>query len=61
MVEALKPVDCVKCPVTGLYVPTDVCATNECGKFLELRRPWRHYAVKCDPFPKDFNSEDEDS
>ena len=57
MVVDSKPVECVLCPKSGLYVPTHLCP--ECPVVVEVRRPWRYYAVRCDPLPKDFNIQNE--
>ena len=48
MEEGLKPVTCVMCPASGEYRSTVYCEEC-CPAFIELRRPWRHWAIKCDP------------
>lgn len=44
----LKPVEAVLCPKDGCFRTTTYCE-ELCGDFTERRRPWRHWAIKCNP------------
>jgi len=41
----LKPTQAVKCPRSGNLVAVLECGPCECC--VEIRQPWRHFAVKC--------------
>ena len=41
----LKPVQAVECPRSGYLVAVEECRACECC--VELRQPWRYWAVKC--------------
>ena len=45
MVTTLRPSQAVKCPLTGEAVFTSKC--QNCDNMIDVRSPWRHYAVKC--------------
>ena len=45
MASTLRPVSAVVCPSTGLLVAVEEC--KDCGAVLDVRDPWRHYAVRC--------------
>ena len=45
MASTLKPVKAVWCPSVDHLVPIDKC--EECPSVIEVRRPWRHFAVRC--------------
>ena len=46
MTSLLRPVEAVECPVNSRLVSVDECET--CMNGIEIRRPWRHFVVKCD-------------
>lgn len=41
----LEPIQCVKCPVLKDYIDIKECKT--CCYKIEIRQPYRHWAVKC--------------
>lgn len=44
--QNLKPVKAVLCPLQGYLVSiSEVC--EKCPNCVEIRRPWRYWAVKC--------------
>jgi len=45
MTSTLKPITCVRCPKNEALVTVSVC--DKCEHVLEVRRPWRHFIVKC--------------
>ena len=42
----LKPAQAVRCPLSGKAVFVSEC--ERCPHVIEVRSPWRYYAVKCD-------------
>jgi len=46
MVSTLRPVTAVMCPSIKRLVAVEDCKDCEC--VIDVRSPWRHYAVKCD-------------
>lgn len=46
MVTLLRPHQAVKCPRSGNPVLVSECEV--CEHVLEVRRPWRGFAVKCE-------------
>mgnify|MGYP006910772550 CR=1 FL=1 len=46
MATTLRPAQAVRCPLTGKAVFVSEC--RECKYMIEVRSPWRYYAVKCD-------------
>ena len=45
MTSTLTPITAVRCPKTDQLVPLSSC--ESCPHVIEVRRPWRHFAVKC--------------
>jgi len=45
MTSTLKPIEAVMCPSIKRLVAVKDCEKCEC--VIEVRRPWRHFAVKC--------------
>ena len=45
MTSTLKPVQAVNCPSLKRVVAVTECKDCEC--VIEVRDPWRHFAVKC--------------
>jgi len=45
MTSTLKPISGVKCPKDDILVSLGTC--DKCEYMIEVRRPWRHFAVKC--------------
>jgi len=45
MDSTLRPVSAVECPSTGQLVAVEGC--KECEQVVEVRIPWRHFAVRC--------------
>lgn len=45
MTSTLRPITAVKCPQTDQLVSLTTC--DECPQVIEVRRPWRHFAVQC--------------
>lgn len=46
MTSTLKPIQAVICPSLKRLVAVTECENCEC--LIEIRRPWRHFIVKCD-------------
>lgn len=45
MTSTLKPITAVKCPSLNRLVAVKEC--EECECCIEIRNPWRYFAVKC--------------
>lgn len=50
MVSTLRPITAVKCPLTDQLVAVTTC--EKCPDVIEVRIPWRRFAVKCKPGDK---------
>ncbi len=47
MPSLLKPITAVRCPISRRLVTVESC--EDCKCVINIRRPWNHYIVKCDP------------